>query len=176
MTIPSASFAAILLIACSGKSAETARPANGVEAIEEVKAAQSMPPETYTSTTAGFDLQLPGLWHGRYRASERRDTTAGARLAVEFRFVPDSGSRAPSHSLMTVRIFPKAAWEVASKRPGGPIGAKLGETEKEVYVISLPDANPYPPVSKEAPQFDKLIISIAQGGQQVHLTPTPQRP
>ena len=161
---------AALVSACSGKS-ESARPATGAEAIAQVKAAKSLPPETYTSTTAGFDLTLPGIWHGRYRASERSDNTAGSRLAVEFAFVPDSGSRARSFALMTIRIFPKAAWEVVSKRPGGPIGSKIGETAKDVYVLSLPESSPYPPGSAEAQEFDKLIISIAQGGQQVHLTP-----
>lgn len=120
---------------------------------------------------AGFDLQLPGVWKGRYRAGEKKDTTAGAYLAVEFKFLPDSGSKAPSFTLINVRIFTKAAWAAAAKRPGGPIGSKLAETDKDVYVISLPDSNPYPPASKEAPVFDKLVISIAQGGQQVHLTP-----
>jgi hypothetical protein len=162
--------AALVLIACSGKS-DAPRPATGAEAIAEVAAAKSLPPETFTSTTAGFDLQLPGLWKGRYRAGERKDTTAGAHLAVEFKFVPDSGSKAPSFTLITIRIFTKAAWAAAGKRPGGPIGQKLAETEKDVYVISLPESNPYPPASKEAPEFDKLVISIAQGGQQVHLTP-----
>ena len=173
MKTSATAFTAILLIACSGKEAETARPATGAEAIAEVAAAKTLPPETFTSTTAGFDLQLPGVWKGRYRAGERNDTTAGAHLAVEFKFVPDSGSKVPSLMLMTVRIFSKGAWEKATKRPGGQIGRKIAETAKEVFVLSLPASNPYPAGSKEAPEFDKLIISIAQGGQQVHLTPRP---
>ena len=170
MKLTTAVFVTVALIACSGKT-ETARPKTGAEAIAEVTAAQTLPAEVFTSTTAGFDLQLPGVWKGRYRAGERKDTTAGARLAIDFTFVPDSGSKAPSLGLITVRIFSKAAWAAASKRPGGPIGSKLAESDKDVYVISLPDSNPYPAASKEAPVFDKLIISIAQGGQQVHLTP-----
>lgn len=169
----SAALAAVLLIACSDKSRENARPATGAEAIAQVAAAKSLPPEIFTSTTAGFDLQLPGVWKGRYRAGERRDSTAGARLAVEFKFVPDSGSKAPSLMLISIRIFSKAAWAAASKRPGDPIGRALAESAKDVYVISMTPANPYPTGSKEAPEFDKLMISIASGGQQVHLTPRP---
>ena len=163
-----ATLAAFLLIGCSGKS-DAPRPATGAEAMAEVAAAKTLPAETYTSTTAGFDLQLPGVWKGRYLAGERIDTTGGARLTVEFKFVPDSGSKAPSLTLMTVRIFSKAAWAAASKRPGAPIGSKLAESAKDVYIIALPASNPYAAGTKEAPEFDKLIISIAQGGQQVHL-------
>ena len=173
MKTASAVLVTILLVACSGdtsNTSDTARPTTGAEALAEVAAAKSLPPETYTSTTAGFDLQLPGVWKGRYRAGERRDTTAGARLAVDFTFIPDSGSKASSLTLMTIRIFSKAAWAAASKRPGAPLGSKLAESAKDVYVISLPASNPYAAGTKEAPEFDKLIISIAQGGQQVHLT------
>ena len=168
-----AALATILLVACSCRSGETARPATGAETIAEVAAAKSLPPELFTSTTAGFDLQLPGLWTGRYRTGERRDTTAGSKLVVEFKFLPDSSSSAPSFTLMMVRIFSKSAWAAASRQPGPPIGSTLAESATDVYVISLPESNPYPAGTKEAPVFDKLIISIAQGGQQVHLTPRP---
>ena len=160
--------AALNTLACSGK--EAAPPPSGAEAIAQVAAAKSLPAEKYSSPTSGFDLQLPGIWKGRYRALERADTLAGARTAIEFRFVPDSGSKAPSLTLMTIRIFPKAAWAVASKRVGRPIGGVIGESAKDVFVLSLPEGNPYPAASPEAPEFDKLIISIAQGGQQIHLT------
>jgi hypothetical protein len=165
-----AALAALSLIGCSGKDAETPRPATGTEAIAEVKAASSLPAEKYVSTTAGFDLELPGVWRARYRAEEKSDNTAGARLRVDFKFVPDSGSKAPSHTLMTVRVFSKAAWEAAKKKPGESIGSPLGESAKDVFVLSLPSSNPYPTASPEAPLFDKLIISLSAGGQQVHLT------
>lgn len=166
-----ATFTALSLIGCSGKDAATARPATGTEAIAEAKAASSLPPEKYVSTTAGFDLDLPGVWRGRYRAEEKSDITAGVRLRVDFKFVPDSGSKAPSFTLMTVRIFSKAAWEAAKKKPGEPIGSPLGETAKDVFVLSLASSNPYPTASAEAPVFDQLMISLSAGGQQVHLTP-----
>ncbi len=162
---------ALALAACSGKGSDaTPQPPSATDALAAAAAAKSLPAEKYVSATAGFDLTLPGAWTGRYRAEEKKDTTAGARLGVEFKFVPDSGSAAPSLTLMTVRIFTKAAWEVATRR-GVPVGSKLAERGDDVFVLSLPQSNPYPPASREAPQYDQLIISIAQGGQQVHLTP-----
>lgn len=161
----------IALTACSGKEAPRQEPPTGAEAIQAVKEARSLPSEKYIGTTIAADLELPGVWKGRYTTLERTDTTAGAKYAVEFRFKPDSGSKAPALTLMTLRVFTVAAWDAASKRPGRPVGAKIGETAKEVFVLSLPESNPYPPASPEAPAYDTLIISIAQGGQHVRLLP-----
>ncbi|MBM4193819.1 MAG: hypothetical protein FJ202_05500 [Gemmatimonadetes bacterium] len=157
------------LTACGEKAAPP--PPSAAQTLAAVRDAKSLPPETYVSPTAGFDLHLPGIWTGKYVASEKNDTTAGAHLAVEFKFKPDSGSAAPSHLLMTIRLFTKAAWDKVSARPGAPVGVKLAESGKTVFVLSLPEANPYPATSPEAPRYDQLIISIAQGGQQVHLAP-----
>jgi len=164
-------LAAAALIGCSDKDAGTARPATGADAIAEVAAAKSLPPEKFVSTTAGFDLELPGVWRGHYIASEHADSTRGARLVVEFKLLPDSGSKAPRHTLMTVRVYNAGGWAILSKKPGRPVGTKVGERGEDVFVLSIPEANPYPATSPEAPVFDRLIISLSQGGQQVHLTP-----
>lgn len=165
-------LAAAAVLACGG-SGDAGPPRTADEALADAAAAKSLPVERYVSPTAGFDLTLPGVWTGRYRAMEKKDTTAGAHLAVEFRFLPDSGSKAPSLTLMTLRVFSRAAWAKASDPT--PIGAPLGERGDDVFVLSLPHENPYPPTSREAPAYDRLIISLSQGGQQVHLTPHPQK-
>jgi hypothetical protein len=159
---------AAILVACGG-ARDASPPRSADQALADAAATRDLPPERYVSPTAGFDLTLPGAWTGRYRAIEKKDTTAGARLAVEFRFLPDSGSKAPSLTLMTLRVFSKAAW--AKVATPTPIGAPLGERGDDVFVLSLPHENPYPPTSREAPVYDRLIISLSQGGQQVHLTP-----
>ena len=158
------------LVACSGSS-DTPQPPSASASIAAAAADQALPQERYVSPTSGFDLTLPGIWTGRYRAEEKADTTGGARTGIDFRFIPDSGSKAPSFNLMTVRIFPKAAWEASLKRTGGPLGSKLAERGADVFSLSLPHENPYNPGTAEALMYDRLIISIAQGGQQVHLTP-----
>mgnify|MGYP003339237688 FL=1 len=169
MKNPMLAAAFIALAACSGKDAARQEPPTGAEVIQAVKDARSLPPEMYVGTTIGANLELPGVWKGRYTTLERTDTTAGAKFAVEFRFRPDSGSKAPALTLMTLRVFTVAAWNVASARPGRPVGAKVGETAKDVFVLSLPESNPYPPATPEAPEYDKLLIAIAQGGQHVRL-------
>lgn len=166
-------LAALLLAAAAcGQPADTRPGTPSAEAmLADVDRAKSLPPERYTSPTAGFDLTLPGVWTGHYRAQETRDTTDGAHLGVTFRFIPDSGSKAQEQTLMVVRIFTRKAWQAAS-RPGLlPIGVALAEHGDDVFVLSLPRANPYPSGTPEALGYDRLIIAIAQGGKQVDLTP-----
>ena len=162
---------AVTALACKGK--EQPAPQTAADALAAAAATKTLPAEHYVSPTEKFDLALPGVWAGKYRATEKKDTTMGARLAVEFKFLPDSGSRAPSMTLMTLRIVPKKAWDAMIARGGAAMGAKIGERGDEVFVLSLPSANPYPAGSPEAPAYDNLIISIAQGGQQVHITTRP---
>ena len=156
-------------LACS-KPAETAHPQTAAEALADAEGAKTLPPEKYVSTIGGFDLTIPGTFTGHYRTEERKDTTAGARFAVEFKFHPDSGSKAPSFTLMTLRIFTRTAWDKVVKS-ATVVGAELGRRGDDVFVISLPHENPYPPGSAEAATFDRMIISTSQGGQHVHITP-----
>lgn len=162
---------AALLVACKGK--EEPAPPSAADALASAAAAKTLPAEHYVSPTEKFDLALPGIWKGKYTVQEKKDTISGARLAVEFRFKPDSGSKAPPMLLMTLRIVPQKSWDAALAAGGRPTGAKIGERPGEVFVLALPSANPYPASLPEAAQYDQLIISIAQGGQQVHITATP---
>lgn len=70
----------IALTACSGKEAPRQEPPTGAEAIQAVKEARSLPSEKYIGTTIAADLELPGVWKGRYTTLERTDTTAGASM------------------------------------------------------------------------------------------------
>jgi hypothetical protein len=162
---------AVTALACKGKEQPAKQTA--ADALATAAATKTLPAEHYVSPTEKFDLALPGVWTGKYRATEKKDTTMGARLAVEFKFIPDSGSKAPSLTLMTMRILPKKTWDAMVAKGGVAMGAKIGERADEVFVLSLPAGNPYPAGSPEAPAYDNLIISIAQGGQQVHITTRP---
>lgn len=161
----------LALIACSDRAPKQ-EPPRGIDAIRDVAAAaKTLAPEHFASNALKFDLELPGVWTAHYSTVERADTTGGAHHAVEFIYRPDSGSKARPLPLMTLRVFTKAAWAAALKRPGPPAGALIGESATDAFVLALPESNPYPPASPEAPAYDRLIISIAQGGKQVHITP-----
>jgi hypothetical protein len=155
------------LVACSPKE-QPATP-SAADALADAAKAKALPAEHYVSPTEKFELTLPGAWTGHYAVAERKDTTAGARLAIDFRFKPDSGSKAPPLTAIVIRVFPKKVWDAAIAKNGAPPAAFLGERPGEVFALLLPSSNPYPPNSAEAPIYDRMIISLSQGGQQVHI-------
>lgn len=161
---------ALIIGACSTEQSSTARVA---DALADAAATKALPTEHYVSPTEKIDISLPGAWTGHYRVSERKDTTAGARLAIDFTYVPDSSSNAPSVTAFVVRIIPRKTWDwnALVAKGGSTIGAKIGERGNDVFVMLLPGSNPYPVGSPEAPAFDRLIISIARDWQQVRVTP-----
>jgi hypothetical protein len=168
---------AVLALACGDRTASPpsddgrAAAIAGAPAAGAPPAADSGPRERYVSAAEKFELLLPIAWKGRYHATESPDSTAGARFAVEFRYRPDSGSKAEPRTLMVLRIFPRGAWLRIERGPGPRIAARIGARGDDVFALSLPGTNPYPPGTPEALGFDELIISIAQGGQQVHVIP-----
>jgi hypothetical protein len=162
-------FCCLAAVAACSKPADSG-PRTAADALADAAATKTLPAETYVSPTLGVDVMLPGAWKGRYRAVERADTTLGARSAIEFIFVPDSGSKLPPRPMMTIRVFPKSAWAKVSKATA-PIGDTLATRGDDVYVLSLVHENPYPATAPEAPVFDRMMISIAQGGRQVHVMP-----
>jgi len=131
----------------------------------------SVPRDRYVSARGKFELLLPIEWKGHYRAVEHADSTAGARFAVELQFLPDSGSKAEPRLLSVVRIFPRSAWLRLERTPGPLLAYKLGERGDEVFGISIAGENPYPPGTADALEFDRLMMSLLQGGRQVYLIP-----
>jgi hypothetical protein len=164
--------AAVLVLAACNRGKEAA-PSTAADALADAAAAKTLPVERYVSPTEKFEVTMPGTWTGHYRAMEKKDTTAGARLAVDFKLQPDSGSKAPALTAIVIRLFPKKTWDALTAKGGPAIGVKIGERGDDVFVLSLPASNPYPAGSPEAPVYDRMIISIAQGGQQIHAKGTP---
>jgi hypothetical protein len=126
--------------------------------------------ERFTSPTGKFTVDLPGLWRGYYKGIERPDTTAGARLSVEFVFTPEAAWKAEPRTLMVIRIFPKAAWDVIAAKPGPPIAVQVGATSSDVFAVSFSGANPYKPQSPEATRYDELMLSVINNPQGLRLT------
>ena len=93
-------------LACSGKEAPP--PPSGAEAIAQVAAAKSLPTDKYSSPTSGFDLELPGVWKGRYRATEKADSR---RLCA-------CVSRAVGNGQTPARLVIDSAWRPDTIEPG----------------------------------------------------------
>ncbi|HLA91079.1 MAG TPA: hypothetical protein VJL28_11685 [Gemmatimonadaceae bacterium] len=127
--------------------------------------------EHFESTAGKFAMEFPASWRGSYTASEKNDTTAGARFAVEFRFKPDPAWKVEPRTLLVLRIFPKPVWERIAARPGPPIAAKVAERGDDVFAVSFPSSNPYKPGTAAAARFDELVLAVMQPKEPLRFTP-----
>ena len=125
--------------------------------------------DRFSSPNGKFTVDLPGLWRGYYKGVERADTTGGARFSVEFVFAPEATWKAEPRTLMVIRIFPKAAWDAVTAKPGPPIAVQIGAKGDDVFAISFSGANPYKAGTPEAAKYDELMLSVINNPQGLSL-------
>jgi hypothetical protein len=158
--------ATLVFAACSGGDEAKPTPKTAADQI----AASSGPGEHFESARGQFAMEFPSFWKGQYRAVERNDTTAGARMTVEFVFTPPAGSSEQESTLFLVRVFPSKAWNAAKARPGPPIAVEAGSKGDDIYGLSFAPKNPYGVGTPVAAKFDSLMLSVVNGPPQVRLS------
>jgi hypothetical protein len=132
-------------------------------------AAQSF--DHYESAEGKVGVDFPPVWKGNYIVVPRADTTFGSRMIIEFRFKPDPSWKVEPRTLLAIRIFSQAAWAKATARPGPAIGVKIKEHGDDVFVLSLAGTNPYKPNTPAANLFDQMMLSVANAGVPLRLSP-----
>jgi hypothetical protein len=115
------------------------------------------------------EVTLPGAWHNGYLLLERADTTLGSFQAIEFRYANDSARKEPSHLLLVIRVFKKAAWtKVGAQQPA--VATKLAERGNDVYAYSIVTSNPYPLNSAAALRVDAMMLALVADSSPFKLT------
>ena len=156
----------LLLAACSNGTDTKSMPKNAATQIVQPSGAR----EQFESARGQFAMEFPGYWKGQYRAVERNDSTAGARMTVEFVFTPPAGSGEKESTLFLVRVFSSKAWSQLKGRPGPPIAVEAGSRGDDVYGLSFAGKNPYPAGTAIAAKFDSLMLSVVNGPPTVRLS------
>lgn len=158
--------ATLLIAACSGGNEAKTTSKNAADQIAE----SAGPGEHFESARGQFSMEFPAFWKGQYRAVERNDSTAGARMTVEFVFTPPPGSGEQETTLFLVRVFPSKAWSMVKARPGPPMAVEAGSKGDEVFGLSFAPKNPYTAGTAIAAKFDSLMLSVVNGPPAVKLT------
>lgn len=121
----------------------------------------------YVSETEGFRYLIPESWRGRaFRVHALHDAEAEAafykaRHIVEFSYYPENASL-PPQVMVAFLVMTRNDWEAVTAEGGPPPGELLAERGGTVFVLSLPQSNPYPPDSKDARTFDEMNQSLDQ--------------
>lgn len=140
--------AGLLLVAACGDSAPDAPPT-----------AAPVAPPAVAPASATFELVLPNRWTGHYRVdslatAERGRARAGALNLV---YLPSDSTIRPQ-TLLVVATYDSAAWRAVLAEGGPPPGDSVAAGGGLVYVVALPQSNPFQPGSADAILFDLLKL------------------
>jgi hypothetical protein len=116
---------------------------------------------------AGIRFDPPSVWpRDRYwvdaKAGEDADSEqprASHVVTVVFRPAQAGKAEAP---LCRLIVFAQAEWKRIEAEAGPPVGTVLESLDEWVYVVQLPQSNPYRPGSPESEQFEAMRLSIRE--------------
>lgn len=138
--------------------------------IPSTPAAGSASRATTPGAAAEIRVRLPDRWEGRYELDtlstrERGNARPGARA---YTYRPKDQSIRPQ-ALAVVAVYDTAAWAAVRAEGGPPPGDSVGERAGLVYVVGLPQSNPFRPGTADAVSFDSLQLSADEAAHFVIL-------
>jgi hypothetical protein len=110
-----------------------------------------------------FDLVLPTRWASRYRVDSLSTAEQGRGLpgSLLIQYLPADTTIRPQ-ALVAVVTYDSASWREVSAEEGPPPGDSVAARNGKVFVIGLPQSNPFPPTSPDAATFDRLTLRPAE--------------
>ncbi|MCR8844966.1 hypothetical protein NQ117_14890 [Paenibacillus sp. SC116] len=115
--------------------------------------------KTFISKEGGFSLVQPEMWNDNVSAVEGENDEMKAEWETSFHILVDGKADKDSTSLMTITKMTKANYEALVKEEG-PMGEKLAENDKHVWMLTLPQANPYEEKSDEFKKFNDMMLDF----------------
>jgi hypothetical protein len=124
-------------------------------------------PESSVAVVVGadgsYELHLPPRWLGRYQVDTLSTAERGTALPGTWVFLyqPADSAMRPQ-ALLAVAVYDSAAWQAVRADGGPPPGDSVTAHARRVYVLGLPQSNPFPPGSVDAVRFDSLQLKPAE--------------
>lgn len=108
---------------------------------------------------ATYELMIPARWTGRYHIDSLSTAERGRALpgAVVFEYIPADTTIRPQ-ALLALAVYDSATWRGVRAEEGPPPGDSVAAHAGRVYVIGLPQSNPFAPGSTDATVFQGLQL------------------
>jgi len=106
-----------------------------------------------------YDIRLPDRWVGHYIVDSLPTAERGRarRGSFVFLYQPSDSSLRPQ-ALLVVAVYDSAAWQAVRAEGGPPPGDSVTARGGSVYVLALPQSNPFVPNTADAILFDLLQL------------------
>jgi hypothetical protein len=120
--------------------------------------------------TPEFQARIPDRWTGHYRMDTLSTQERGLahRGAVQYLYLPSDSTQRPQ-ALAVVAVYDADTWAQVRSQGGPPPGDSVGQRSGLVFVVGLPQSNPFFPGSVDAVRFDSLELAPLEVGKLVVL-------
>jgi hypothetical protein len=147
---------AIPLLAALACRAET--PASRAAANDSAISGAA-PGAVVAGDTMYYELLLPVRWQDHFRVDSLSTAERGRARpgALVFEYLPSDSTLRPQ-ALLVVAVYDSAAWQAVRAEGGPPPGDSVASRRGRVYVVALPQSNPFAPGSPDATVFSVLQL------------------
>lgn len=119
----------------------------------------------YENKVANFHFEIPARWTGNYTIHEYTDAEikenySSAKHVVDFAY--QTQKEDDTQSLFTIMVFGKQEWKKIAAEEGPPIGEVLMEDASQVFVVAMPQSNPFEMTSADGKLFDSMVLSFTE--------------
>lgn len=106
-----------------------------------------------------YDIHLPDRWIGHYLVDSLSTAERGRARTGSFVFLyrPSDSSLRPE-ALLVVAVYDSAAWQAVRAEGGPPPGDSVTARGGRVYVLALPQSNPFAANTPDAILFHLLQL------------------
>ncbi|HEV8599267.1 MAG TPA: hypothetical protein VGQ69_07880 [Gemmatimonadales bacterium] len=143
----------LILIAGCRDSTPDSRAAAGDSSVAAVVA----------DSAGMYELDLPSRWKGHFRVDSLSTAERGRAQpgALVFQYLPSDSTLRPQ-ALLVVAVYDSAIWQSVRAEAGPPPGDSVAARNGRVYVVALPQSNPFAPGSTDATVFSLLQLRPAE--------------
>ncbi len=114
----------------------------------------------YKNEKLGFEFKIPERWGGNYQVKEIENQETIKGKTVKFLLDPKNAKDEHREGLLSFYIIDKNVYAESEKEEGPSIGEYLGEKEDLVYLVGLPQSNPFEVDSEEGKIFHEMNMSF----------------
>ncbi|MEP6781987.1 MAG: hypothetical protein ABJC26_18960 [Gemmatimonadaceae bacterium] len=129
-------------------------------------------PIAVSATDNSYSVMVPARWLNLYRVDSLSTAERGtARPGVlNFVYLPRDTTQLPQ-TLIVVAVYDSIAWQKVKAAGGPPPGDSVAAGSGRVYVLALPQSNPFSPGSADAVKFDSLALTAGEKSALLKLNP-----
>jgi len=115
--------------------------------------------------TSDFQLRLPPRWSGLIHLDTLSTQERGEALpgALQYSYLPQDG-KSHSEVLVAVAVYDSSAWARVKADSGPPPGDSVASRRGRVYVVALPQSNPFASGTTDSTAFASLELTSAEAG------------